>query len=26
VAQTKLAKNRAISNIEAWTDAFISYL
>ena len=25
VAQTKLANNRAISNIEAWTDAFISY-
>ena len=27
VAQTKLVKkNRAINNIEAWTDAFISYL
>jgi hypothetical protein len=25
VAQAKLAKNRAISNIEVWTDAFISY-
>lgn len=25
VAQTKLARSKAISNIEAWTDAFISY-
>ena len=25
MAQAKLAKNRAISNIEAWTDVFISY-
>ena len=25
MAQAKLATNRAISNIEAWTDAFISY-
>ena len=25
VAETKLAKTKAINNIEAWTDAFISY-